>query len=316
VVIPLRTRDQILGVLTLGRVNAEQPYTAVDLRLAEDLGRRASVAIDTARLYEAAQAANQAKATFLAAISHDLRQPLNASLGFLDIALMGIRGDVGPELRQDLERVRRNQQHLLALINDVLSFARVEAGQLLVRREVVPLREIFEALPALVSPQADARGVALTIPSCPPTLNVLADYERVVQVFTNLLTNAIKATPAGGSVVVECEVGGDVILGRVRDSGVGIPAEMRERIFEPFVQVSRSLSRPEEGIGLGLSISRNLVRAMGGELTVESTVGRGSVFTVRLPSAVTVTPAMPMLAVAPASTGVSGASPQGARPLS
>ena len=287
--IPLRARDRTLGVLILSRTTTQR-YTASDLQLAEDLSRRAALAIDTALLYEEAQAANHAKASFLAAISHDLRQPLNASLGFLEIALMGIRGEVAPALREDLERVRRNQQHLLALINDVLSFARVEAGQLVVRREVVPLREILDGLPSLVSPQADAQGVTLQIAECPSSVAVLADRDRVVQVFTNLLTNAIKATPAGGTVVLDVQHGGDFVLGHVRDTGVGIPAELCEQIFEPFMQVARSLNQPQSGIGLGLSISRNLTRAMGGDLTVDSVVGKGSVFTVRLPGAALGTP--------------------------
>ena len=293
-IVPLRARTRTLGVVTMARWDAGRRYTPQDLRLAEELGRRAAIAIDTARLYEAAQEANAAKASFLAAVSHDLRQPLNASLGFLDIALMGLRGEVASNLREDLERVRRNQQHLLALINDVLSFARVEAGQLIVRREFVSLSQVFDTLPSLVSPQADAKRVSLTIGQCSPLLGVLGDRDRVVQVLTNLLTNAIKATPQGGSVGVDCEPVGDVVLTRVRDTGVGIAAAMVDRIFEPFVQVTRSLNRPEEGIGLGLSISRNLARAMGGELTVESSVGTGSVFTLRLPRAPVMTPVFPM----------------------
>lgn len=295
--VPLRARTRTLGVVILGRCRGKPPYGTQDLRLAEELARRAALAIDTARLYEEAQEANRAKASFLAAVSHDLRQPLNASLGFLDIALMGLRGEVATTLREDLERVRRNQQHLLALINDVLSFARVEAGQLIVRREVVPLHEVLEALPSLVSPQADAKGVALSIPICSALLSVVGDRDRVTQVFTNLLTNAIKATSPGGSVTLECDPAGDVVLARVRDTGVGIPPDMCDRIFEPFVQVTRSLNRPEEGIGLGLSISRNLARAMGGELTVDSSVGEGSVFTVRLPRAPLLAPPLPAPAV-------------------
>lgn len=294
--VPLRARNRTRGVMVFGRTTPGASHSAADLQLAEDLVRRASVAIDTAILYEQAQEANQAKASFLAAISHDLRQPLNASLGFLEIALMGIRGEVTPGLREDLERVRRNQQHLLALINDVLSFARVEAGQLIVRRDIVPLRDVLEGLPALVSPQADAKGIRLSIGSCAPDVHIIGDRDRIVQVFTNLLTNAIKATPRGGFVSVECESGGDVVLGHVRDTGVGIPDEMRDRIFEPFVQVARSLNKPEEGIGLGLSISRNLARAMGGDLTVTSTLGAGSVFTLRLPTAAA-TPALGIAAV-------------------
>ncbi|HEU5175266.1 MAG TPA: ATP-binding protein [Gemmatimonadaceae bacterium] len=296
-VVPLRARDRTRGVMVFGRTTPGPGYSAADLQLAEDLVRRASIAIDTAILYEQAQEANRAKASFLAAISHDLRQPLNASLGFLEIALMGIRGDVSAALREDLERVRRNQQHLLALINDVLSFARVEAGQLLVRRDVVPLREVLDGLPSLVSPQANAKGITLSIRGCPRDVTVLGDRDRVVQIFTNLLTNAIKATPSGGRVSVECEPGGDVVLGHVRDTGVGIPDEMRDRIFEPFVQVARSLNKPEDGIGLGLSISRNLARAMGGDLTVESALGQGSVFTVRLPTAALATPSLSAAAI-------------------
>lgn len=292
-VVPLRARSRTLGVVIFGRWSQDRPFGPADLTLGEELARRAAIAIDTAQLYEAAQEANRAKASFLAAVSHDLRQPLNASLGFLDIALMGLRGDFPMPLRDDLERVRRNQQHLLALINDVLSFARVEAGQLVVRREVVVLADVLQTLPSLVSPQADAKQIDLAIAACPSTLGVVGDPERVLQVFTNLLTNAIKATPERGRVSIECDPAGDVVLAHVRDSGIGIPPDMCDRIFEPFVQVSRSLNRPQEGIGLGLSISRNLARAMGGELTVDSRVGEGSTFTLRLPRAPAIAPVIP-----------------------
>jgi signal transduction histidine kinase len=195
---------------------------------------------------------------------------------------MGIRGPVTDEQRADLERIRRNQRHLLALIEDVLSFARVEAGRLEVERVPVPVEETLQSLEALVHPQMASQGLAFAHRPCDPALVAIGDRERIVQVCVNLLTNAVKATPRGGSVTLWCEADEGTVRVRVRDTGVGIPADKLEAIFSPFTQLGRTLNNPRAGAGLGLSISRGLAEAMGGSLTVESVEGEGSTFTLAL----------------------------------
>ncbi|HLM68215.1 MAG TPA: HAMP domain-containing sensor histidine kinase, partial [Longimicrobium sp.] len=174
---------------------------------------------------------------------------------------------------------------LLMLINDILSFARLEAGSMQFDVHPLAAHEVLASVESLVAPQAEARGVAYTWEPCDPSLRLLGDAERVRQVLLNLVGNAIKFTRAGGWVLLSCAADEGWVELRVRDNGVGIPPEEHERIFDPFQQVGRRLSQPQEGVGLGLAISRDLARGMSGDLTVQSTPGEGSVFTLRLPRA-------------------------------
>ncbi|WP_420126140.1 PAS domain-containing sensor histidine kinase [Longimicrobium sp.] len=230
-----------------------------------------------------AEAANRAKADFLASMSHELRTPLNAIGGYVELLELGIHGALAEAQRGALGRITANQRHLLTLINDILSFARLEAGS--IEFDVHPLnaQEVLASVESLVAPQAEARGVAYTSEPCDPSLCFLGDAERVRQVLLNLVGNAIKFTGAGGWVVLSCAADDAWVELRVRDNGVGIPPEEQERIFDPFQQVGRRLSQPQEGVGLGLAISRDLARAMAGDLTVQSVPGEGSVFALRLP---------------------------------
>jgi signal transduction histidine kinase len=248
-----------------------------------------------------AESANVTKSRFLASMSHELRTPLNAIGGYAELLAMGIRGPVTEEQRGDLARIRRSSQHLLALINDILQYARLEAGQLAVEARVVPLAPVLDELVTLVGPQLEARGLAYACAACAPALAVHADRDRLVQVLLNLLTNAVKYTEPGGRIEVWCAPADDgaTVAMHVRDTGVGIPPDMHAKVFDPFVQVRRTLATPEGGVGLGLAISRDLARAMGGELAVESEVGRGSTFTLVLPRA----PDLPPTVGEPANVG-------------
>jgi PAS domain S-box-containing protein len=230
-----------------------------------------------------AEAANRAKADFLASMSHELRTPLNAIGGYVDLLDLGIHGPLTEAQREALARVTANQRHLLTLINDVLAFAKLEAGQVELDLRPLAACDLLSEVEPLVAPLAQARGIALSVQECDRALRVLGDAERVRQVLLNLVGNAIKFTPEGGWILLGCERGGEWVDVRVRDSGPGISAEKQQRIFDPFVQVDRRLSSPQEGVGLGLAISRDLAVAMGGELTVESAPGEGSTFTLRLP---------------------------------
>lgn len=240
-------------------------------------------AIEDARRVAASESANRAKSTFLAAMSHELRTPLNAIAGYADLLAAGIGGGVSEQQLAFLKRIRTSQQHLLSIINDLLNLSKIEAGQLSYSRDPVVLNAVVADAIPMVEPQAAARSVTVGyVEECEAV--ALADGPKVEQILLNLLSNAVKFTPPGGSIRLSCGVEGERVTLKVSDTGSGIAPEHLEAIFEPFVQVGRSLVNPHEGTGLGLAISRDLARGMGGSLHVESTPGEGSTFVLTLPA--------------------------------
>ena len=238
--------------------------------------------LEDARRVAISEEANRTKAGFLAAMSHELRTPLNAIAGYADLLLAGIGGDVSEQHRDYLQRIRGSQQHLLAIINDILNFSRIEAGQLKYDLARVPLKDVVETVLPMVEPQARLKQLKITSNPHPGAI-ALADQSKVEQVVLNLMSNAVKFTPVDGSITLDAGVTGNQVTLRVHDTGIGIAAGDLKAIFQPFVQVGRSLTSPHEGTGLGLAISNDLARGMGGRLDVESTVGQGSTFTLTLP---------------------------------
>jgi PAS domain S-box-containing protein len=235
------------------------------------------------RLRAVADDANRAKSSFLAVMSHELRTPLNAIGGYVQLLEMGIHGPVTDAQTEALDRILRSQRHLLRLINDVLNLARIEAGRVDYDLEPFAVREVVETVLPMVEPQLSARDLRHEV-DVPAELVVVADRDKVQQILLNLLSNATKFTPPSGCVQLTA-TGDDArfVSVRVRDTGVGIPPDRLEHVFEPFVQVDVSHTRRAEGTGLGLAISRDLARGMGGDLEAESEVGVGSTFTLRLP---------------------------------
>jgi PAS domain S-box-containing protein len=232
-----------------------------------------------------AWAASQAKSEFLASMSHELRTPLNAIGGYAELLAMGVRGPLNADQAQDIARIRRSQQHLLTLITDVLNFAKVDAGQSEYHITAVPVDEALRDTESMIAPQILQKGLKYSFKGAGREAAVLADPEKMQQIVLNLLSNAVKFTDAGGTITLSSELAGKCVEIHVADTGAGIAPEKVDKIFDPFVQAERRLNQPVQGVGLGLAISKDLARAMGGDVRVESVLGEGSTFTLSLPRA-------------------------------
>jgi signal transduction histidine kinase len=228
--------------------------------------------------------ANMAKAEFLAVMSHELRTPLNAISGYVDLMSLGVDGELSEKQRTSLTRIQLNQQHLLSLIDDVLSFAKIEAGKLRIDVQTVLVHDVIETVEAVVQPELQKKALTLSCEPCDTALSVRADPEKLRQILLNFLANAIKFTAPGGRIRVGAEHQGESIRISVSDTGIGIPTDQIVRVFEPFFQVEQGPTRRYPGIGLGLAIARDLARAMDGEVLLESTLGAGSTISLRLPA--------------------------------
>ena len=232
-----------------------------------------------------AEAANRAKSTFLAMMSHELRTPLNAIAGYAELMEMGLHGPITEEQAQAISRIQASQRHLLGLIDGVLTHAKLETGHVRYELAAVSALSAIANAAMLLAPQARVGDVVLITESCAPDVMMWADPDKVQQILLNLLSNAVKFTPRGGRIEVACSRSDATVRIEIRDTGIGIPADMLSRIFEPFVQVRSDLTRPREGTGLGLAISRTLARGMNGDVLVTSVEGEGSTFTLVLPAA-------------------------------
>ncbi len=290
--VPLIARKRLLGAITFVSAQRSLSYSPEDVQLAEDVAARGALALDNAQVYDlalvlqrSAETANRAKTAFLGAMSHELRTPLNAIGGYIDILDMGLRGPVTESQHADFARVKTNQQHLTALISEILNFARVGSGRLSYRAADVKACNAMQHAIELIQPLFGQKGVVFDGIAGDKSILARADPERVSQILVNLLSNAIKFTPAGGHISADCAATDDTVTLRVSDTGIGIAADKHQDIFEPFVQLKESFSDRESGVGLGLAISRDLARAMKGDLTVESAEGEGARFTLSLPRA-------------------------------
>jgi PAS domain S-box-containing protein len=279
---PLRARGTALGVITFANPQSGRPYDATDAAIAEELGRRAGLAIDNARLYREAEEGNRAKADFLAVVSHELRTPLNAIAGYADLLAGGIAGGLNDLQARHVDRIKVGANHLAHLIDEVLTYARVETGRDAVQLEPTDVAAVAREAVVVLEPDASEKGLALDVQAPDAGVALTTDPGKVRQIVVNLLSNAVKYTEAGSIRVAVRPVDGGVEI-EVADTGIGIPPEALDRIFEPFWQAEAPNTRTVGGTGLGLSVSRRLARLLQGDIAVVSEVGAGSTFTVRIP---------------------------------
>ncbi|MEO7714487.1 MAG: ATP-binding protein [Gemmatimonadaceae bacterium] len=291
---PLIVDRRLIGAVTFVAGQPTRSLSKDDMALAKDLASLSALALDRAQLYGVAvalraraESASVAKSAFLGMMSHELRTPLNAIGGYVELLGMEIHGPLTAEQRVDLDRIRTNQRYLTGLITDLLNLTKVGSGTLIYRVGDFDVRELLAESVALTHPLVAQKGLFLETVECDGDFVVSADREKVIQILVNLLSNSIKFTPSGRRIVADCARTDSAILVRVTDSGIGIPPEKLDVIFDPFVQVKSDTLGQQSGVGLGLAISQGLARGMHGDLTVESTLGEGSRFTLTLPIAAT-----------------------------
>ena len=280
--VPLVDDTTLLGKFM---VYFDQPHqwTDAEMQLAGTIARHVAFAIARHRRDSEIREANRAKSDFLATMSHELRTPLNAIAGYTDLLDAGIHGALSGRQAEALQRIQINQRHLLRLIDDVLDFAKLEAGHLHLEIDDVPVQETLESTSALIETQLATKGIRFELGAGDHSVTCRGDCAKVQQVIANLLSNAWKFTAPGGTVRLGWVATPDAIRISVADTGIGIAARSIESAFEPFVQLNSGLRGRPEGTGLGLAISRELARAMGGDVTATSEPGKGSTFTLTLP---------------------------------
>ncbi len=257
-------------------------YAKVTRDLTERQAAQQRALADARRVGEA-ESASRTKSEFLTVMSHELRTPINATIGYAQLIDAAIGGPVTDQQRDYLARICASQQHLLRIINDLLDYGRISARKVAFEFTPVAVQTVLDSVFPMVEPQAATKGLALRRPPRPSDLVVRADRVKMEQILLNLLSNAVKFTPSGGSVSVATAGDADWATIAVRDTGPGIPAEKSEAIFEPFVQLGRSLASGHQGTGLGLAISRDLAREMGGDIHIDSPPGAGATFIIKLP---------------------------------
>ena len=276
---PRLSRWSAVVIVCSARSNFPTEVESFLLRSAVDLG---TAALDSSQLLRDVQEANRAKSAFLATMSHELRTPLNAILGYVDLLDAEVAGTLNQGQRLSLTRVRAGTRHLMELIEGILSFARLDAGKEQVHGVLFELGSLIRETAALVEPLARSKHLSYVVNTPAQPVEANTDAAKVRQIMLNLLSNAVKFTHSGG-IIVDASVENGMFRIAVQDTGMGIPANELVRIFEPFRQVGDVYTRKSTGTGLGLSVSRQLARLLGGDVTVVRSGKEGSVFEVRLP---------------------------------
>ncbi len=282
-IVPMEARGKQVGGLVLLRAAADHEFDDGDLALAADIAARGALALDNARLYDAARRADRARSDLLAVVSHDLRTPLTAIVGYADLLAMGIPHALPEESVVQVERIRKSAQHLLYLMNELLTFTRLDAGHETLHLRELDVREVVREVSLLMEPSARERGLRLETSLPPQPVSLRTDPDKLRQVLLNLAGNAVKYTREG-AVSLRLTPARSAAVIAVQDTGMGISAANLAKIYEPFWQADESQRSRDGGTGLGLSIVRRMVDLLGGEVSVESTLGEGTTFTVRVES--------------------------------
>jgi signal transduction histidine kinase len=282
-IVPLIAHDSALGVLSFLSAGSGRRFELEDLEIAEDLATRAALAIENSRLFDKSRAASEAKSDFLAVMSHELRTPLTAIIGFAELLQLGVPDPVTPRQHEQAERIEVSGRHLLQLIEEILTLVTLESGQRRVQRGNIDVNGLLRRATAIIEPMARSKGLELKLSTAEGDPVLRSDADKLLQILLNLLSNAVKFTETGEISLSAC-INDELLLIDVTDTGIGLDAEHLDRIFEPFWQVERPITRRAGGTGLGLTISRRLADLLGAELEVTSEIGKGSTFRVKLPA--------------------------------
>jgi signal transduction histidine kinase len=279
---PLMAHNSLIGGLAVAREPGTPPFTEDERERLRHIADHAALALWKADLLEQARAADAAKGRFLATISHELRTPLTALTGYEELLVDEVLGPISDPQRDVLERMRSVTHHLTAMIEDVLAYSSLEMGHEVVRPTEFLLVDLIRAVAAVADPLAKQKNIGFEFEIEDPNLRVITDIDRARQILINLAGNAVKFTDKGGVRVTACSSGEHVRIA-VKDSGIGIPAANQRQLFKPFAQVDTGLTRRHGGTGLGLYISSQLAKLLGGRIELQSELGQGATFTLVLP---------------------------------
>ncbi|MEO8881450.1 MAG: GAF domain-containing sensor histidine kinase [Gemmatimonadaceae bacterium] len=290
--VPVIIEGQVKGAITFVGDEDGVHISTDEIALARDLANQSAIALERARLHgealalkKRAESASEAKSTFLSMMSHELRTPLSAIAGYVDLLMLELRGPIAPEQRRDLGRIRANQRYLTGLIDELLTLSAAGSGRVVYQLSDLRAADLLSASCAMLEPLLREKSLTCDDSAVDPSIVAIGDREKVLQILVNLISNSIKFTSQGGHIWLDADADEESVKLRVFDSGIGIAVDKLDAIFEPFIQVTSGAARTDVGLGLGLAISRDLARAMRGELSVESKVGVGSTFTLTLPRA-------------------------------
>lgn len=279
---PLVAHDSLIGGLAVAREPGTRPFSQAEKERLRLISDHAALALWKSELLEQARAADAAKGRFLATISHELRTPLTALTGYEELLVDEVLGPISEPQRDVLERMRSVTQHLTALIEDVLVYSNLEMGHEVIRPTEFLLADLIRAVAAVAEPLARQKNIGFEVELPDPTLRLTTDIDRARQILINLAGNAVKFTDEGGVRLV-ATVSPTHVRIAVIDSGIGIPRAKQAHLFKPFAQVDAGLTRRHGGTGLGLYISSQLARLLGGRIELDSQAGRGATFTLELP---------------------------------
>ena len=284
-VIPVLRESRVIGVLDLESTDPDY-FTSDDVAFVRALASHAAIAIENAQLFEKVREANEAKSEFMSTASHELKIPMTSIKGFAKLLQMGAGGDLSEQQQNFLNIIANNVDRMAQLVNDLLDVSRIEAGRIRLEIRDVQITDVIHEVVESVQNQIETKQLSLELDLADNLPEMRADYGRMVQIMTNLVSNAYKYTPAGGSITITAKPdNGDVhgIAVTVKDTGYGISEEDQVKLFTTFFRSADERVREEPGTGLGLAITKKMIESHGGELSFESAVGQGSAFTVTMP---------------------------------